>query len=427
MFKEKVYQYITEKQLFQPADKVLVALSGGADSVALLRVLLELGFSCQAVHCNFCLRNDESDRDEEFVRALCRERQVNLEVRHFDTEGYANTHRISIEMAARELRYAWFEEMRCRMGCDVIAVAHHRNDSAETLILNLLRGTGIRGLKGISPDNGTVVRPLLGVDRDEIRRYLAELKQAYVTDSTNLQDEYMRNKIRLNIFPKFQEINPSFVESLLETSERLTQVEAVYRKGIDEGLKRVLKDGRQMAIGALLQEVSPQALLYEWLHPFGFNASQLKDIFQGLNGPCGRWYQTAEWRLLRDRELLILSSKEAADIHYRLVTERFPVEGPFSVPHVPDKAYLDADKVTAQLSLRKWQSGDRFIPYGMKHFKRVRDYLRDRKFTRFEKEEQYVVTAGDTIVWLVNERTDHRFRVTEQTRNVLVLSVEKHV
>ena len=179
MFKEKVYQYITEKQLFQPADKVLVALSGGADSVALLRVLLELGFSCQAVHCNFCLRNDESDRDEEFVRALCRERQVNLEVRHFDTEGYANTHRISIEMAARELRYAWFEEMRCRMGCDVIAVAHHRNDSAETLILNLLRGTGIRGLKGISPVNGTVVRPLLGVDRDEIRRYLAELKQAY--------------------------------------------------------------------------------------------------------------------------------------------------------------------------------------------------------------------------------------------------------
>lgn len=425
MFKEKVYRYITEKQLFQSTDKVLVTLSGGADSVALLRVLLELGFSCQAVHCNFCLRNDESDRDEEFVRALCRERQVNLEVKHFDTAGYANAHRISVEMAARELRYAWFEEMRCRMGCNVIAVAHHRNDSAETMLLNLLRGTGIRGLKGIAPINGNVVRPLLGVDREEIRLYLDELKQEYVTDSTNLQDEYMRNKIRLNIFPQFQEINPSFVDSFLETSERLSQVEAVYRKEIDKGLERVLKDSMQMDIEALLKEVSPQALLYEWLHPFGFNASQLRDIYQGLNGPCGRWYQTSEWRLLRDRNFLILSSKEMADIHYRLIVERFSVAEPFCVPHSSDKAYLDADKVTEQLSLRKWQSGDRFVPYGMKHFKRIRDYLRDRKFTRFEKETQQVVTAGDTIVWLVGERTDDRFRVTGQTRNILILSVEK--
>lgn len=424
-FKEQVNRYIVEKQLFQTGDKVLVALSGGADSVALLRVLLALGVSCEAAHCNFHLRGEESDRDETFVRALCQQLQVPLEVTHFDTVGYASRHHISIEMAARELRYTWFEEVRQRKGCKVIAVAHHRNDSAETILLNLVRGTGIRGLRGIVPMNGAVVRPLLAVDREDIHRYLTDLGQDYVTDSTNLQDEYVRNRIRLNIIPEFQQINPSFLKSLLDTADRLTQVEAVYRYGIQEALKRVLKDGYHMDIRVLSREVSPKALLYEWLHPFGFNASQLENIYQGLDGESGRWYETAEWRLLRDRDFLILAPVEKKEMVHRLTIERFAVTEPFKVPCDPGKAYLDADRITESLTLRKWQSGDCFIPYGMKHFKRVRDYLRDRKLTRLEKEEQLVVTAGETIVWLVGERTDHRFRVREQTRNILVLSIEK--
>lgn len=424
-FKEQVNRYIVEKQLFQTGDKVLVALSGGADSVALLRVLLALEVSCEAAHCNFHLRGEESDRDEAFVRTLCQKLGVPLEVVHFDTTGYASKHHVSIEMAARELRYVWFEEVRQKKGCQVIAVAHHRNDSAETILLNLVRGTGIRGLRGIAPMNGAVVRPLLAVDRDDIHRYLDFLGQDFVTDSTNLQDEYVRNRIRLNIIPEFQQINPSFLKSLLETADRLTQVEAVYRQGIQEALKRVLKDEHCMSIGALLFETSPQALLYEWLHPFGFNASQLEDIFRGLEGESGRWYETAKWRLLRDRESLVLSSAETAEVTYRLMQDRFSVDVPFQVPSDPQKAYLDADRITENLILRKWKSGDRFVPYGMKHFKRVRDYLRDRKFSRLEKELQYVVTAGETIVWLVGERTDHRFRVTEQTRNILVLTIEK--
>lgn len=422
-FQERIFQYISKKKLFSPDDKVLVALSGGADSVALLRVLLELGFSCEAAHCNFRLRGKESDRDEAFVRELCQSQGVPLQVIHFETEAYAVEQRISIEMAARKLRYDWFEKMRQERNYRVIAVAHHRNDSAETFLLNLVRGTGIRGLKGMAPVNGAVVRPLLGVDREQILHYLTSLGQSYVTDSTNLQDEYVRNKIRLDIIPKFQEINPSFQNSLLETAERLAQVEAIYRRGIEEAMKRVLSDELRMDIAALLREVSPQAILYEWLYPLGFNASQLDDIFRGLEGECGRWYEVQEWRLLRDRDYLILSPAVSSEKKYRLVVERFTVAEPFRVPADLRKAYLDADRVMEPLVLRKWQPGDRFMPYGMNRFKRVRDYLRDRKFTRFEKEEQQVVTAGDEIVWLVNERPDHRFRITEQSRNILVLSV----
>lgn len=422
-FQERIFQYISKKKLFSPGDKVLVALSGGADSVALLRVLLELGFSCEAAHCNFRLRGKESDCDEAFVRELCQSQGVPLQVIHFETEAYAVEQRISIEMAARKLRYNWFEKMRQERNCRVIAVAHHRNDSAETFLLNLVRGTGIRGLKGMAPVNGAVVRPLLGVDREQILHYLTSLGQSYVTDSTNLQDEYVRNKIRLDIIPKFQEINPSFQNSLLETAERLAQVEAIYRRGIEEAMKRVLSDELRMDIAALLREVSPQAILYEWLYPLGFNASQLDDIFRGLEGECGRWYEVQEWRLLRDRDYLILSPAVSSEKKYRLVVERFTVAEPFRVPADLRKAYLDADRVMEPLVLRKWQPGDRFMPYGMNRFKRVRDYLRDRKFTRFEKEEQQVVTAGDEIVWLVNERPDHRFRITEQSRNILVLSV----
>lgn len=425
MFKEKVNRYITDKNLFKPADKVLVALSGGADSVALLRVLLALGQPCEAAHCNFHLRGEESDRDENFVHTLCQKMGVPLEIIHFDTVSYATEHHVSIEMAARELRYTWFEEVRQQKGCRVIAVAHHRNDSAETVLLNLIRGTGIRGLKGITPVNGVVVRPLLGVDREEIHRYLTDLGQDYVTDSTNLQDEYLRNRIRLHIIPEFQKINPSFLNSLLETADRLAQVEALYCQGVHEALKRVLLDEHRMDIEVLQKEVAPKAILYEWLHPFGFNASQLENIFRGLSGESGRWYEAHHWRLLRDRNRLILSPIGAIGATFKLLEERFPVSESFQVPRNSQKAYLDADRITEVLSLRKWQSGDQFIPYGMKNFKRVRDYLRDRKFSRLEKEELYVVTAGKSIVWLVGERTDNRFRVTEKTRNILILSVER--
>lgn len=424
MFVGKIRKYIAEKQLFAPSDKILVALSGGADSVALLRVLRCLGYECVCAHCNFRLRGEESDRDEAFVRALCREQDVPLYVTHFDTAVYARRNKLSIEMAARELRYEWFEQIRRETGARVTAVAHHRDDSVETFLLNMVRGTGINGLKGIAPVNGRVVRPLLAVGRKEILDYLASLEQPYVTDRTNLEDVYARNKVRLNVLPMLREINPAADENIAETAGRLTEVAEIYRHAIDEACRRVTDGEGRIHIARLQKEVSPQCVLFELLHPKGFNAAQLKDIYRSLSHESGRLFYSDSFVLLRDREYLVLRLRNKAEGKMPVLHQSLqPRDAGFVIPRDKCMACLDADKVKEPLTLRKWQSGDRFVPFGMKGFKSVRDYLRDHKFSLFEKENQYVVCVGNEIVWLVNERPDGRFCVSDDTRTVLLLSV----
>lgn len=425
MFYQKVIRYIHEKKLFTKGDKIVVALSGGADSVALLRVLLQGGYACVAAHCNFHLRGKESDRDAAFVQALCAKLQVPLRITDFDTRTYAESHRVSIEMAARELRYAWFEEVRKQEQAQVIGVAHHRDDSVETFLLNLLRGTGIQGLKGIAPKNGAVVRPLLGVSRMDILTFLASLGQDYVMDSTNLKDDFTRNKLRLNILPALREINPSVSETIAETARRLSEVDAVYRVAMAEACRRVKESENRIDIARLRKETAPQAVLFELLYPLGFHAAQLQDIFRSLDAEPGRLFYSSGYVVLRDRDSLIIKKRGEKSQAWTLRQEMKAVKNGFQVPHDKCIACLDASKVTESLTLRKWQAGDRFVPFGMRGFKRVRDYLRDRKFSRFDKENQYVVCSGENIVWLVNERIDNRFRVTEHTREVIVLRVER--
>lgn len=308
---QKVVQYIERHKLFSLDDKILVALSGGADSVALLRLLLSLGYTCEAAHCNFHLRGAESDRDEHFVRQLCLEHRVTLHTVHFNTEQEAKERHISIEMAARELRYAWFEKTREACSAAVIAVAHHQDDSVETLLLNLIRGTGINGLRGIRPRNGHIVRPLLCLDRKEIVGYLESIGQAYVTDSTNLQDEYTRNKIRLNLLPMMQEINPSVKESILKTAEHLDDAASIYNIGIEEAKLRV-KTPEGISIGALRQEAAPETVLFEILHPLGFNAAQVRDICRTLDGQPGKVFATPGWRVIKDRGSLLIEPVQEA-------------------------------------------------------------------------------------------------------------------
>lgn len=423
MFIRKVSQFIEEKHLLGFGDKVLVALSGGADSVALLRVLLRLGYACEAAHCNFHLRGEESVRDERFVRALAERLGVPLHVIHFDTNAYAASHNVSVEMAARELRYDWFAKLRQECGAKVVAVAHHRDDSVETFLLNLVRGTGINGLQGIRPVNGDVVRPLLCVSRVEILDYLSLLGQDYVTDSTNLQDEFVRNKLRLNVIPMLETINPSVGDTIAETARRLSDVAQVYQEAIQAAKQRVMPDGETIDIPALCREPGAQNLLFELLYPLGFNAAQVNDVFRALHGESGRIFYSREWVLLIDRNRLIRRPSGEVEPQPELCLERMEVNPPFSVPHNNKEAYVDAEKVQGELTLRKWQSGDKFIPFGMKGFKSVRNYLRDKKFSRFEKERQWVVCDGDRIVWLVNERLDNRFRVTSETRFVINLKL----
>lgn len=416
---QKISQYIHQHKLFSPEDKILVALSGGADSVALLRLLLTLGYTCEAAHCNFHLRGSESDRDEMFVRHLCKEHQVTLHLVHFETEREAAERHISIEMAARELRYAWFEKIRKECGASVVAVAHHQDDSVETLLLNLIRGTGINGLRGIQPQNGNIVRPLLCLDRKEIIDYLQEIKQDYVTDSTNLQDEYTRNKIRLNLLPIMQEINPSVKESILKTSQHLNDAATIYNKGIEEAKLRVLtKEG--INIRALQQELTPETILFEILYPIGFNAAQVKDIYRALDGQSGKVFASTNFRVVKDRDLLLISSILETTKPVLKIIEQ-PYTQDFIIPRDKNTACFDADKLHHPLSLRLWQQGDTFVPFGMKGKKKVSDYLTDRKFSLLRKEQQWVLCCGEDIIWLVGERTDNRFRVDEGTKKIVIV------
>lgn len=429
----KVEKYIAKNMLLSPGSKVLVALSGGADSVALLVVLLKLGYRCEAMHCNFHLRGEESNRDELFVTELCARHNVPLHTIHFDTTAYAKKQGISIEMAARELRYAAFEERRAKIGAEAIAVAHHRDDSAETLLLNLLRGTGIKGLCGIQPKNGYIVRPLLCVGRADIIDYLKWRNETFVTDSTNLTNDYTRNKIRLDIIPRLAEINPSVIESLAATANRLRETEQIYNKAIKEATSRVMS-GNTINISALKKETAPQTLLHEILSPLGFNSTQVANISETIESEGCREVTNREWRIIKERDtLLIVPNEEQKEYTLSLpaegcidtgrgtlIIERLSFDG--NIPKESNRAMLDTSKLKKPLTLRSVRKGDRFAPFGMRGTKLVSDYLTDRKKSIIEKRQQLVVTdATGAIVWLVDERPAAPYCVKSSTKEVVLL------
>lgn len=429
----KVEKYIAKNMLLTPGSKVLVALSGGADSVALLVVLLKLGYRCEAMHCNFHLRGEESNRDELFVTELCARHNVPMRTVHFDTTAYAKKQGISIEMAARELRYAAFEEQRAKIGADAIAVAHHRDDSAETLLLNLLRGTGIKGLCGIQPKNGYIVRPLLCVGRADIIDYLKWRNETFVTDSTNLTNDYTRNKIRLDIIPRLAEINPSVLESLAATANRLREAEQIYNRAIKEATSRVMS-GNTINICALKKETAPQTLLHEILSPLGFNSTHVANISEAIESEGYREVTNSRWRIIKERDTLLIVPNEEQEEYIltlpaegcvetgrgTLLIEQLSFDG--NIPKERSRAMLDASKLKKPLTLRSIRKGDRFSPFGMRGTKLVSDYLTDRKRSIIEKRQQLVVTdATGAIVWLVDERPAAPYCVKSSTKEVVLL------
>ncbi len=427
--------YIEKYQLLTMDQPVLVGVSGGADSIALLTLLVESGYSCIAAHCNFHLRGEESQRDEFFAASYAAKLQVPFCKVDFDTVQYAESHQVSIEMAARELRYDWFEQQRIKWNAQAIAVAHHRDDSVETVLLNLMRGTGIRGMRGIQPRNGYVVRPFLAVSRETIEEWLAERQIPFITDSTNLSDEYTRNFIRLRVLPLLEELNPSVRETIARTAENLSATAEIYTEAIASARKKVFVTDNQLSIKELLAYPAPETLLYEFLSPFGFSAAVTTEVFRSLHGESGKQFYSSDYRLLKDRESLILSLREQKTDEIYLITEkttviRNPIEltldkfvlfSDFTFCKEKHIAYFDADKLNYPLSLRRWKKGDWFIPFGMKGRKKLSDYFSDRKFNLLEKEEAWLLCSGENILWIVGERADNRCRVTSTTKNVLAI------
>lgn len=431
--KRIVSRFIDKHKLLDEGCKVIVALSGGADSVALLLLLKQLGYKCYAMHCNFHLRGEESTRDEEFARNLCQQKNIPLEVVPFDTIAYSKEKGISIEMAARELRYKVFEEYRTRIGAEAIAVGHHRNDNAETLLLNLMRGTGIRGLHGIRPKNGYIVRPLLCIGREDIMEFLHKEGATYVTDSTNLQADYTRNKVRLELLPAMQQINPSIQQTLSETAERIAATEEIYSAAIEQAIERI-KENNTISIEGLKKEIAPTVLLHEILSPLGFNGAQIADIFDSIESNSGKLFISNGWRVIKDRSHLVIEQITEESFDKSELPSEGSIETPYGTLHISNEEYsgcieksrlsasLDADTLHTPLFVRKVKQGDRFIPFGMRGSKLISDYLTDRKLNILEKERQLVVTdCDDNILWLVGERPAAPYCVTEKTKKLLCL------
>ena len=420
---------------------LLVALSGGADSVALLHLLRAAGHPVEAAHCHFHLRGAESDRDAAFVADLCRRLGVRLHRADFDTRAEARRRGVSIETAARDLRYAWFDSLLDERALAAVAVAHHRDDNAETLLLHLVRGAGLHGLSGMAWRRGRVVRPLLGVSRQELEAYLRRIGQDYVTDSTNLIPDVRRNRIRLEVLPQLRQLNPAIDRVLAETARRMAETEQIFDRAVAEARRRVCTEadgGLDIRLAALRAEPAPATLLHEWLAPYGYRPEQTADALAHADDCGTARYDSGAWTLVRDRGFLRLRRRPERFAPFVLDHEGlYPLPGGRQlrlarlsrqalglIPRDAATACLDAVRV-GRLICRPVERGDRFQPYGMRGPKLVSDYLTDRKRSPLAKAAACVVCSDETIAWLVGERPDQRFTLTDRTQDVVVLTLER--
>ena len=437
---QKVQSYIERQQLLTPKARVIVGVSGGTDSVVLLHILHALGYECVVAHCNFHLRMEESNRDEAFVRALSKTMKLPFYNIDFDTVSYADKHGISIEMAARDLRYEWFHDLLKKLEAQAIAVAHHADDSIETMLMNLVRGTGLRGLSGIRPRNKKVIRPLLCCNRQELENYLIRYDLEHVEDSTNASVDYQRNKFRNEVLPLLEEINPSLRQTLYESQKRFEGTTAIYAQAIDTIREKIAEtaDGlRKLNIDIIKQQVHIPTVMYEILHPYGFSGATIEQVTENLDAESGKTFYSDTHRLIKDRKYLIISPKDDDKVDEYYITQpdavidqpfvlqlkTLKLTPDFSISRSAKRVHIDASKLAFPLQLRRWREGDVFYPFGMKQRKKVSDFFIDNKLSLLEKEQSWLLVSGNDIVWIVGQRLDDRFRITAETTEVVELSI----
>ena len=435
---EQLQAYINRYNLLAEGEKVILALSGGIDSMVLAGLLLKSKVEFVAAHCNFHLRGEESDGDEKFVRDYAERNGIQCFVKHFETEKYAAEQGISIEMAARELRYAWFEELRQQLGYDKIAVAHHADDQAETFIINLLRGAGLNGLKGMKPQNGVIIRPLLWVSREQIRKYAVENQILWREDHTNAESVYLRNKIRNQLLPAFDELQPEARQGLYKSLEHLSAENELYRELLQEKLGQIIEynsDIQRIPHSAFLIQHSSFQLLFEWLRQYGFNTDQCHFIYDALGSGVGNQYcspthcvvigrddlQLSEIKEKTDDEIQIEIGEEEILFPVHLCFSKLEKTADFFIDKSPYVAQLDFDKLKFPLTLRHWRHGDRFHPLGMKGSKLLSNFFVDQKFTEYQKQNVWLLVSADgDILWVVGYRIDERFKVSNSTKTIFL-------
>ncbi len=431
------FQHHIEQNFPQLKDKkLLLAVSGGVDSMVLLGLFYKLRFDICVVHCNFQLRGKESDGDEMLVREICQDRYIPYFIETFDTLEFAKENKLSIQLAARKLRYDWFQEI-ISLGFDYVLTAHHLDDNVETFLINFTRGTGLEGLTGIPAQNENVIRPLLPFSREEIENYAKENNIQWREDSSNASDKYFRNKLRHDIVPTLKELNTGFLDSFQNTLNHLQQAESlvndasklVYEKVVEEKENQL-----EIHLKPLLQFENYKAYLYQWLKAYEFSA--WNDIYDLVEAQSGKQVFSETHVLLKDREKLILTERKSID-----KSEVFIIESLDSKVNIPLKLrfykgvnifetnsnciFVDENKLKFPLTIRKWQEGDYFYPAGMNGKKKLSKYFKDEKYSLLDKENQWLLCSEDQIVWVIGKRADDRFTSKETTQNSIKIVLEE--
>lgn len=430
------------KEIVPTGCKIIVGLSGGADSVALLDLLVKQGYQCFAAHCNFHLRGEESNRDLKFAHSYSNEQKTPFFHIDFQTEEYASIRHLSTEMAARELRYQWFAELKDRVKADYIAVAHHADDCIETFMINLSRGTGLRGLAGIKEKQGDIIRPLIHFTKKDILDYIQANQLQYVDDSTNFESIYTRNKFRNNILPQLEEINPAFRRNVLQTIRNLSDAESFIRIQMEEMRKKYLlpnsTNGWTISKKGILDRDDSHFILFELLKPFEFSTDTISDLLRLGHGGSGKRFYSDQYELRNERtewEILPIQKKclESYTIKDEFDTQTLPIHLHFTkmkaenvvIKRDNNTCYADCDKIAFPLTLRHYKSGDYFIPFGMNGRKKISDFFIDQHYSQLDKDKTWLLTSvNGEIIWLVGKRADNRCRMTDKTDWVYEITIE---
>ncbi|NHM04063.1 tRNA lysidine(34) synthetase TilS [Flavobacterium celericrescens] len=416
--------------------KLLLAVSGGIDSMVLMHLFQQLLYDISIAHCNFQLRGNESDGDEMLVKKICQDGYIPYFITSFDTEKYSRDNKLSIQLAARKLRYDWFHELLAENQLDYLVTAHHLDDNVETFLINFIRGTGLEGLSGIPSQNGNIIRPLLPFSRLEIENYALENKIQWREDSSNASDKYFRNKLRHDIVPILKELNTGFLDSFQNTLNYLQQAESLVNDASKLVYEKVVVEKEnqlEIHLKPLLEYQNYKAYLFQWLKGYGFTS--WNDVYDLVQAQSGKQVFSETHVLLKDRTILLLypKNKYDAQVVYKIEKEQSNLNFPLNL--VFSKAvnislngnhtiFVDADKVQFPLELRKWQEGDYFYPVGMNGKKKLSKYFKDEKYSLLDKENQWLLCSNDQIVWVIGKRADNRYIAHETTQQLLKIELK---